>query len=124
MDEFNDDSHLDVCMDIELDLLREYQDTPELTDSICIFALENAAIAIKQQFGYAKNQRVSKDPRIQGIVERCTSLGLRRIGKINDLSLKDYLARLDKIRKSVIRHSSDGTRAYYDFVSEHLKPAL
>lgn len=53
--DFNDDIHLEVCQNIEVCLRLQYEPNPELTDAKCIFALENAKIAIKKEFGFAKN---------------------------------------------------------------------
>lgn len=118
--DFNDDSHLDVCNDIEIRLKAQYQKLPELTDQLCAFGLDNAVIAIKQHCGYAKNERVSSHPLIAGIVETCVELGDIRIGKINDLTLKEYVLRIIKIKRSVLRHSDHGLRAYYDFIRNYV----
>jgi hypothetical protein len=118
--DFNDDAHLDVCMDIELRLKAQYQAHPELTDQLCALGLDNAVIAIKQHAGYAKNERVSNHPLIAGIVESCVELGELRIGKINDLTLKEYVIRIAKIKRSVLRHSGHGLRAYFEFIEIHL----
>ena len=41
-------------------------------------------------------------------------------GKVNDLTLKEYVARIDKIRRSVARHHAlDGSRAYYNFIRKY-----
>lgn len=113
-----DDEHLDVCQDIEAGLKRQYELHAGLTDSICMFALDNAKIAIRKQFGFAKNERVTDHPLAQGIIGLCTAIGLERIGKVNDLTLAEYLARIEKIRRSVKRHSEYGPRAYYEFIKD------
>ena len=52
-----------------------------------------------------------------GIIDDCVALGLARIGKVNDLTLKQYLARIDKIRRPVARHHAlDGSRGYYNVI--------
>lgn len=117
---FNDDKHLDVCQNIEVGLKRQYEANPRLTDSICIFALDNAKIAIKQQFGYARNESVSPAEDAQGIIAWCVSLGQNRIGKVNDLTLKEFVARLEKIRRSVALHAGAGSRSYYEFIRDYL----
>jgi len=116
--DFNDDVHLDVCQNIEVGLKAEYELHPELTDSLCMFGLENAIIAVKQEFGYAKNERVTNNPVVDGIIGWCVNVGMIRIGKVNDLTLKEYVARLQKIKKSVALHSSFGIRGYYEFIKE------
>lgn len=114
------DAHLDVCQNIEVGIKYEYETNPRLTDTICIFALDNAKIAIKQQFGYAQNERVSADENARGIIDWCVGVGMDRINKINDLSLKEYVARIEKIKGSVAAHAGDGSRSYYHFVKAFL----
>ena len=111
-----DDKHLDVCQNIEFGLKNEYEDNPNLTDNQCILALENAKIAIKQEFGYAKNEKVTNAEETQGIIGWCVEVGLTRIDKVNNLTLKEYVNRIEKIRKSVKLHSEYGRRGYYEFI--------
>jgi hypothetical protein len=119
--DFNDDSHLDVCQNIEVGLKAQYELHPELTDSLCVFGLEHGIIAIKQKFGYANNMKISNDPLIQGIIKWCVEIGEERIGKLNNLTLQEYVARIKKIRKSVILHSSlGGQRGYYEFIKDYV----
>mgnify|MGYP000532481237 CR=1 FL=1 len=117
---FNDDEHIDVCQNIEVGLCKQYELHPELTDTQCIFALENAKVAIKKEFSYAKNERITDMEEVQGIISWCVALGLERIGNVNDLTLKEYVARIEKIRKSVKRHSNYGRRGYYDFIKHYV----
>lgn len=118
--DFNEDAHLDVCQHIEVGLKAEYEAHPELTDLLCIFGLENAIIAIKQKFGYAKNEKVTDRPLLGGIIEWCISVGMSRIGIVNDLTLKEYVARIEKIKKSIKLHSTYGARGYYDFIKDYV----
>ena len=118
--QFENDEHLDVCQNIEVGLKKEYENNEYLTDIKTIFALENAKIAIKQEFGFAKNERVSIDDDTKGIIDWCVSVGKERINKINDLNLKEYVKRIDKIKRSVERHSEYGRRGYYEFIREFL----
>lgn len=118
--DFNNDEHLDVCQNIEFGLRRQYELHPSLTDMKCIFALDNAKIAIKQEFGYAKNERVITSEDTRGIVDWCVNVGLERIDKVNNLTLKEYVNRIDKISRSVNRHSKFGTRGYYDFIKNYV----
>lgn len=119
MNDFNDDKHLDVCQDIEAGLKRRYEMHPRLTDLLCMLALDNAKIAIKQEFGFARNESAARTDATAGIIDDCVARGLARIGKINDLTLKEYLARLDKIRGSVVRHHAlGGKRGYYNFIKK------
>lgn len=111
-----EDEHLDVCQNIECGLKKQYELNPLLTDAICIFALENAKIAIKKQYGFAKKESVTDMAEAQGIIQWCIDLGLQRIDKINHLTLKEYVGKLDKVRKSMIRHSAYGRRGYYEFI--------
>lgn len=114
------EKHLDVYQNIEFGLKMEYEKNPNLTDSKTIFGLENASIAIKQQFGYANNQRVVTDHEIQGIIDCCVDIGNNRIDKINNLTLKEYTTILDTIKRSVKRHSEYGRRGYYEFIRNYV----
>ncbi len=116
----SEDEHLDVCHQIETGLREQYELHPTLTDLQCVFALENAKIAIKKEFGYAKNEQVITMKQTQGIINKCVIIGLERIDKVNNLTLKDYTNRLEKIRKSVKRHSKFGVRAYYEFIKNYV----
>ena len=118
--DYTDDIHLDVCQNIEVGLKIEYERNLKFTDNLCIFGLENAAIAIKHEFGFAKGQKVNPNPDIEGIIKHCVEVGLLRIGKMNDLTLKEYLARLEKVKRSVKRHSAYGIRGYYEFIKNFL----
>ncbi len=118
--DFNDDKYLDVCQNIEVGLKTQYEINPDLTDSICVFALENAKVAIKKKFGFAKNEKVTDMETAQGVIEWCVAIGLEKIGKVNDLTLKEYLAQLEKIRKSVVKHSKSGTRGYFQFIRKYV----
>lgn len=117
---FNDDIHLDVCREIEISLLKEYELHPDLSDILCVFGLENAKVAIKKKYGFAKNESVTDMFIVQGIINSCEEIGLARIDKINNLSLKEYIKRIEKIKKSVKRHSLYGSRGYYVFISNYL----
>jgi hypothetical protein len=118
--DFNDDEHIDVCQNIEVGLRQQYEKHPELTDAQCLLALDNAKIAIKKEFGYAKNERVTNMEQAQGIISWCVSIGLERIEKVNNLTLKEYIERIEKISKSVKRHSKYGTRGYFEFIKKYV----
>ena len=118
--DFDDDKHLDVCQNIEIGLKHEYERNPRLTDSLCILALENAKIAAKQQFGHARNESVSSANDIQGVIAWCVAIAHERVGKINDLTLQEFVDRLEKIKRSVRRHSGAGSRSYYEFIRNYL----
>ncbi len=116
----NDDKHIDVCQNIEVGLKEQYELNPKLTDNQCIFALDSAKIAIKQEYGYAKNERVTKMEDAQGIIQWCVGIGKERIDKINDLTLKEYISKIEKIKRSVNRHSKYGSRGYYNFIKDYV----
>lgn len=118
--DFNDDEHIAVCQNIEVVLREQYELHPDLTDTQCMFALDSAKVAIKKEFGYAKNERVRSKEETQGIINWCVAIGLERIDKVNNLTLKEYINRLEKIRKSVERHSKFGTRGYYEFIKNYV----
>ena len=119
--DFSDDKHLDVCQNIEVGLKHEYERNPKLTDALCIFALENAKVAVKRQFGYARNESVSGAEEIRGVVDWCVAVACERVGQVNELTLKVYVARLEKIRQSVERHSGAGSRSYYEFIKQYVR---
>ena len=118
--DLNDDEHIDVCRNIEVGLKEQYELNPELTDSICLFALDNAKIATKKRFGYAKNEQVTSHPLAQGIIECCVTIGIERTGKVNDLTLSEFINSIEKIKRSVKRHSTYGTRGYYEFIKDYV----
>ena len=118
--DFNDDKHIDVCQNIEAGLKQQYELHAGLTDTLCIFALDAAKTAIKQHYGHGKNEKVSGHPLAQGVIEWCVSVGEERIGKVNDLTLQEYLIRIEKIKRSVKRHSTGGQRAYYEFIRDYV----
>ena len=118
--DFEDDEYLDVCQNIEAGLKEQYELQSDLTDTLCIFALDAAKTAIKQRSGYAKNEKVTDHPLAQGVIAWCVFVGEQRIGKVNNLTLKDYLNLIDKIKRSVKRHSTDGERAYYEFIKDYV----
>ena len=116
----SDDPHLDVCEEIEAGLKSAYETHPELTDALCVFALENAVIASKQKFGFAKKEKISDHPLLGGIIQGCVAVGMARIGTVNDLTLKEFVIQIEKIKRSVIRHSAFGSRGYYDFIKKYV----
>ena len=113
---FEDDEHLDVCQNIEFGLIKQYEINPALTDSLCIFALDQAKVAIKQQFGFAANDRVTGNEQVKGMIDWCVAVGVQRVKEDGDLSLKEYVKRIEKVKKSVKRHSLFGPRGYYHFI--------
>ncbi len=114
--DIEDDEHLDVCQNIEVGLKQQYEHHVDLTDSLCIFALENAKTAIRKRFGYARNEKVTDHPLAKGIIEWCVAVGIERIGKVNNLTLPEYIARIEKIKRSVKLHSDYGARGYFEFI--------
>ena len=116
----NDEKFLDVCQNIEAGLKIQYERNPGLTDERCAFALDQAKIAVKQRFGFAKNEFCRVDPDQQGIIDWCVELAARRVDNANGPTLKEYLARMDQVRRSVRRHAPDGKRSYFHFIREFL----
>ena len=117
---FGSDPHLDVLQNIEFGLKIEYEKSNELTDKIVISALENSKIAVKKEFGYAKNEKLRIEDCEKGIIDWCIKIGTERINKVNDLSLKEYTAALDKIKRSVSRHEDSTQRGYYNFIRNYV----
>ena len=116
---FADDPNLNVRQNIEYGLIEQYRENPKLTDAMYIFALEQAKIAVKQQHGFVQNEKVSDAPDAQGIIAWCVQISEERIGKINDLNLKKYLASIEKIHAPVERHAC-GSRSYFEFISRYM----
>ena len=117
---FNDDKYLDVCQNLEAGLKIEYERNGSLTDARCAYALERAKIAVKQRFGFGKNESSSVSADLQGVVDWCVSVAHQRVNETTGPSLKEFLARLDKVTRSVRRHAHDGSRGYYSFIKEFL----
>ena len=112
----DDDKYLDVCQNIEAGLVVEYERNGSLTDDRCAYALERAKVAVKQKFGYGANESCSVSADLQGIVDWCVSVATERVSESTGPTLKEFLARIDKVTRSVRRHSQDGNRSYYSFV--------
>jgi hypothetical protein len=56
-----DKKQLALLKIIETELKTVYENDPKLTDSLCELALDNAKIALKQQFGYALNETIRQE---------------------------------------------------------------
>ena len=117
---FNDNKYLDVCQNIEAGLKVEYERNGSLTDERCAHALERAKVAVKQRFGYGANESSSVSSELQGIVDLCVSVAAERVNESTGPTLKEFLARIDKVTRSVRRHARDGSRSYYLFIREFL----
>jgi hypothetical protein len=113
------DQYLDICQNIEMSLKMEYERNSNLTDAHCAFALDRAKIAVKQRYGYAANESSHVNAELQGIVDACVAIAAERITPTGS-TLKEFLALIDKISRSVRRHSQDGSRAYYFFIKRFL----
>jgi hypothetical protein len=113
-----DDKFLDVLQNIEVGMRIEYEKNEHLTDRLTINALDNAKIAVKQEFGFAKNQKIIVDDDTKGIIDWCVAIGKKRINQDDNMTLEDYLNRIEKVKKSVIRHSQYGRREYYEFIKD------
>jgi hypothetical protein len=114
------DEHLDVLQNIEVGLKKLYEEHPDLTDQLCAYALDNAKIAVKKHFGFAKNEKVTDHPLAQDIIAWCIAIGRERIGTVNDLTLAEYVTRIEKVKRSVIRHSAYGIRGYFEFIKDYV----
>lgn len=116
-----EDTYLLLLMDIETGLVGEYERNPNLTDSQCIFGLENAKIAVKQHFGFGKSETIKHHPEIDNIIEGCVQVADKYVGKIDNITPKDFITQIDKIIRSVQRHSEYGHRSYYKFIKDYVK---
>jgi hypothetical protein len=117
---WEEDTHLDVLQNIESGLKILYEENTDLIDSKVIIGLENAKIAIKQHFGYSKNEKVRDEQYLQAVIQFCIEIGINRINKINDLTLKQYCSLIEKVKRSVKRHSEYGKRGYYEFIKNYV----
>lgn len=117
--ELNNDFHLAVCQTIESGVRAEYDAAPALTDALCVLGLDNAIVAVKQKYGFAKNEAVRSHVAFDGIVAHVVKVGVDSIGQTGELTLKEYVAIINKVKKSVVRHSAFGTRGYYDFIRNY-----
>lgn len=108
-----------LCLMIETGLAAQYHMKPELTDALCIIGLDNAMTAVKQKFGFAGNETVLSHPAIDGVVAHVVNIGVDNVN-VDGLSLKDFVAVANKIKKSVTRHSTFGPRAYFKFVKDYV----
>lgn len=109
-----------LCQAIETGLSAAFSQDDGLTDGLCILALENAIVAIKQQFGFAKNETVHRHPTTDAVIDHVVGVGIATIGQVDGLTLKDYVAVVTKIKKSVIRHSALGPLAYFNFIKNYV----
>lgn len=117
--DLNNDFHLAVCHAVESGLRAEYEATPELNDALCMLGLDNSIVALKQKFGFAKNEVVRRHPAIDGVVAHVVNVGSEHIGDTGGMTLKEYVAIINKVKKSVARHSAAGPYAYYDFIRNY-----
>lgn len=117
----DDDLFLDVCESIERELIQEYRSNPRLTDVRCAYALNRSKIAVKQAFGYSANESARVDSDLSGIQERCVYVARQYVNKPDGPTLKEFLARMEKISRSVLWHSQDGARSYFDFIQTFFK---
>jgi hypothetical protein len=115
-----DKKQLALLKIIETELKTVYENDPKLTDSLCELALDNAKIAVKQQFGYALNETIRQTPASEGVIVLMTLLGKRIVEENPDITLKDFLNTLEKVKRSVARHSAEGKRAYYEFIRNYV----
>lgn len=118
--DMNNDVHLSVCQNIESVLKIEYEALPELTDGMCIIGLDNSIIAVKQRFGFGKNETVLRHPAIDGIVAQVVDIAVGYVDQGGSLSVKDFVALVGTIKKSVARHAEFGPRAYYEFIRAYV----
>ena len=117
---FDDEKYPDVLQNIEAGLKAEYESNPDLTDERCAFALDQAKIAVKQRFGFAANESCRVNPDLQGIVDWCVEVASMRVNDESGPTLREFVARIDKVSRSVRRHAGGGNRSYYEFIREFL----
>jgi hypothetical protein len=118
---WGEDKHLDVCQNIEYVIKEHYELEPSFTDSVCLLTLHFSKIAVKQFYGYAENERVVSADANKKLILNLVELAAVRVGVVNDLTLKEYLARIEKIKQSVALHATHSNpRSYYEFIKPFL----
>ena len=79
----NDEKFLDACQNVEAGLKIQYERNPALTDERCAFALDQDKIAVKQRFGFAKNESCPVDQGRQEIIDWCVECAATRVDNAN-----------------------------------------
>ncbi len=115
-----DDPHLRILQQIEIALAQEFQANDHLLDLKVAFALGAAIIAFKKTQGYAKNESVSGDHDIQGIISACIRIAKEHVKPTGPLLASDFIKCIEKVQRSVERHANHGPRAYFNFVRRYL----
>lgn len=116
----NPDHELALLQAIETALADAYRADPDLNDALCVVGLDNAIIALKQAFGFARNETVLRRAGIDLVVAHVVKVGTDNISATGEPSLKDFIVLVNKVKRSVVRHSAFGPRAYFDFVSGYV----
>jgi hypothetical protein len=120
MSEYVEPKYIDVLQNIEIGLKNQYEQHAKLKDTTCIYALDAGKIAVKQNYGFAKNEKVTREPLTEGIIDWCVLIGIEQIGKENGPTLKEYINLVEEVKRSVIRHSKFGPSAYYEFIKKYV----
>ena len=105
-----------MLKELESALVDEYRGNSQLQDLKVAMALDHAKVALKQEFGFAKKETVSDEWLIQGIIEKVKVIGCKWIADHEDIDVRCVVSLVDKVKRSVNRHSSHGLRGYYEFV--------
>ena len=116
----DNEEHMDVCQNIESGLVQIYENHLDLSDKKVINAMNMGKIAIKQAFGFAKNESINPDACEQEVVDLLVAIGQQCIDEKVNLSLRDYCKLIEKIAKSVDRHNAYGPRGYYEFIKNYV----
>ena len=109
-----------ICQNIEFGLKQEYEKNSELSDLVCARALDYAKISCKHHFGFAKNESAPATEEMKGIVMLCIAISIKQVKELETLTLKEFISCIEKVRRSVLLHSQDGKRGYYEFVRRFL----
>lgn len=117
--DFNDDPYLDVCQNIKFGRRTEYERSPTLTDTQCMFSIDSAKVAVKQSFVSAKSQSLKVRSGTEGVVGWCADVGRKRVGALSDLTLTEDIAHAEKIKRSGKRRSAAGPWGYYEFLRDY-----
>ena len=113
-----EENELAMLQGIESALVVEYDKNQDLTDLKVAHAVDHAKIAVKQMYGFAKKETVSDAEDIQGIILSCKEVGKKWIDENEEIDSREFCRLLDKVKRSIEKHSTQGLRGYYEFVRE------
>ena len=115
-----EERELAMLRDIEFALVQEYEANQDLSDLKVAHAMDHAKVAVKQAYGFAQKQTVSDAEDIQGIITQCREVGKKWIDANEEVDAREFCRLLDKVKRSINRHATQGLRGYYEFVQNYV----